>query len=338
MGQHSYRSVVTSVVERGVSSSTLPKVEPWVLFSTILASSMAFIDTSALNVALPAVQADLQATGTHLLWIVNAYLLMLAALILVGGSLGDRLGRKKVFVSGIGLFMIGSLACGVAPTTEFLIGARVVQGIGGAIMIPGSLAIITAAFEPSRRSQAIALWAATTTIVTIAGLILGGVLADAGLWRGVFLISLPLGVATLLALHFKVPESRNEETSGPIDYPGGVLAVLGLTGLTYSFISLPDLGFRDPRIYGTLGGGIMALVTFVVVEAVSNHPMMPLHLFKSRTFSGTNLLTLFLYAALGVGTLFLPLNLVRAQGYNQSAAGLADTFCPTARGAISLDR
>lgn len=158
MEQHPNRLiVVTNVVEQNVSSTTLPKVEPWVLFSTVLAFSMAFIDTSALNVALPAVQADLQATDTQLLWIVNAYLLMLAALILVGGSLGDRLGRKKVFIAGISLFIIGSLACGVAPTTEFLIAARVGQGIGGAIMIPGSLAIITAAFEPSRRSQAIGL-------------------------------------------------------------------------------------------------------------------------------------------------------------------------------------
>lgn len=302
----------------------MSKVERWVLFSTILGSSMAFIDASALNVALPALQNDLQANGVQLLWIVNAYLLMLAALILVGGSLGDKLGRKKVFMIGISLFMLASLACGFAPTTEFLIGARVVQGIGGAMMIPGSLAIITACFGPGRRGRAIGTWSAATTMVTVAGPVLGGFLADAGLWRGVFLLNLPLGIATLVVLYFKVPESRNEEIAGKIDYPGAVLATLGLVGLTYGFISLHDLGFGDPRIYGMLLGGIFALVACVIVEARSDHPMMPLHLFKSRTFSGTNLLTLFLYGALSVGTLFLSLNLVQAQGYSQSIAGLAD--------------
>lgn len=285
---------------------------------------MAFIDTSALNVALPALQDDLQASGVQLLWIVNAYLLMLAALILVGGSLGDRLGRKKVLMTGVSLFVLASLACGFAPTTEFLIGARVVQGVGGAMMIPGSLAIITASFDPNRRGQAIGTWAAATTIVTIAGPVLGGFLADARAWRGVFLINLPLGITTLLILHFKVPESC-EEDSGQIDYLGAVLATLGLAGATYGFISLPDLGFSDPRIYGILSGGIVALIACVVVEVRSDHPMIPLHLFKSRTFSGTNLLTLFLYAALSVVTFFFPLNLVQAQGYSQSIAGLADT-------------
>jgi EmrB/QacA subfamily drug resistance transporter len=313
------------IQQEKASSVVLPEIDRWVLFSTILASSMAFIDTSALNVALPALQDDLQASGVQLLWIVNAYLLMLAALILVGGSLGDKLGRKKVFMTGISLFVLASLACGFAPTTEFLIGARVVQGIGGAMMIPGSLAIITASFDPDRRGGAIGTWSAATTIVTVAGPVLGGLLADAGLWRGVFLINLPLGIATLLVLYFKVPESRNEEVSGQIDYLGAVLATLGLVGLTYGFISLPNLGFSDPRIYWTLIGGIVALVACVVVEARSDHPMMPLHLFKSRTFSGTNLVTLFLYGALSVSTFFLSLNLVQAQGYSQSVAGLADT-------------
>lgn len=313
------------MVEPGnVSTSVSPDVEKWVLFSTILGSSMAFIDTSALNVTLPALQRDLQASGTQLLWIVNAYLLMLAALILVGGSLGDKLGRKKVYMIGIGLFILASLACGFAPTTEFLIGARVAQGIGGAMMIPGSLAIITASFDVDRRGKAIGTWSAATTMVTIAGPVLGGILADAGLWRGVFLLNLPLGLTTLLILYFKVPESRDEE-SGQIDYPGAVLATFGLVGLTYGFISLPDFGFSDPRIYGTLSGGIIALVACVVVEARSDYPMMPLHLFKSRTFSGTNLLTLFLYGALSVSTFFLSLNLVQAQGYSQSIAGFADT-------------
>ena len=312
------------MVQQEFVSNSVQNVERWVLLSTILGSSMAFIDTSALNVALPALQRDLQASGAQLLWIVNAYLLMLAALILLGGSLGDKLGRKKVYMTGIGLFMLASLACGFASTTEFLIGARVVQGIGGAMMIPGSLAIITASIAPVRRSRAIGTWSAATTMVTVAGPVLGGILADAGLWRGVFLLNLPLGLITLLLLYFKVPESRNQE-SGQIDYPGAILATIGLVGLTYGSISLPDLGFSDPRIYGTLSCGIIALVACAIVELSSDHPMLPLYLFKSRTFSVTNLVTLFLYGALSVSTFFLSLNLVQAQGYSQSLAGLADT-------------
>ncbi len=233
------------IQQENVSSSVLPEVGRWVLISTILGSSMAFIDASALNVALPALQDDLQASGAQLLWIVNAYLVMLAALILVGGSLGDKLGRKKVFMTGISLFMLASLACGFAPTTEFLIGARVVQGIGGAMMIPGSLAIVTASFDSDQRGAAIGTWSAATTMVTVVGPVLGGFLADAGLWRGVFLINLPLGITTLLVLYFKVPESRNEEISGQIDYPGTVLATLGLVGvIPFCYISARFRAFR----------------------------------------------------------------------------------------------
>ena len=305
-------------------NSVLPEVGHWVLFSTILASSMAFIDSSALNVALPTLQEDLQTSGAQLLWIVNTYLLMLAALILVGGSLGDKLGRKKVFMLGISLFILASLACGFTPNIEFLLGARIAQGIGGAMMIPGSLAIITATFGPEHRGRAIGAWSAATTIVTIAGPVIGGCLADIGLWRGVFLINLPIGLTALLMLHFKVPESRNEAASHKIDYPGAILATLGLAGLTYGFIALPDLGLAHPCVFLSLLGGGIALVSCGWVEARSRHPMLPLHLFQSRTFSGANLLTLFLYGALNVGTFFLCLNLVQAQGYSQSVAGFAD--------------
>ncbi len=176
----------------------------WVLAGTILASSMAFIDGSALNVALPVIQSDLHATGEQLLWITNAYLLMLAALILIGGSLGDKLGRKRVFMGGITLFLLGSTASGATPGVDFLIGARFIQGIGGAAMIPGSLAIITTAFPAKERGQAIGTWSAATTIVTVAGPALGGFLAGNGLWRGVFFINLPIGFTALLILHFKI--------------------------------------------------------------------------------------------------------------------------------------
>jgi EmrB/QacA subfamily drug resistance transporter len=311
------------------SESALDRVDPnlgrWVLASTILASSMAFIDGSALNVALPAVQTALNASGALLLWVVNGYLLMLAALILVGGSLGDELGRKRVFMLGIALFMFASLLCGLAPTIEFLVAARVLEGIGGALMIPGSLAIISAFFPAGERGRAIGTWSAVTTIVTLAGPVLGGFLANAGLWRGVFLINLPVGLTALVVLYSKVPESRGDHAGGKIDWVGALLAVVGLAGLTYGILSAPDDGFQSPNVFASLAVGSAALVAFVIVEAQSAHPMMPLGLFRSHTFSGTNLLTLFLYGALNVGPFFLSLNLVQVQGYNLAVAGFAFT-------------
>ncbi len=320
---------------QAVSTRERPSTGHWVLFATILASSMAFIDGSALNVALPAVQAGLQATAAQLLWVVNGYLLMLAALILIGGSLGDELGRKKVFMLGIALFMLASLACGLAPTIKFLIGARVVEGIGGALMIPGSLAIITAFFRSDERGAAIGTWSAVTTIVTVAGPVLGGFLANFGFWRGVFFINVPLGIAALVALYQKVPESRDQQASGQIDYPGAILVAVGLAGLTYGFISAPGSGL-DALVATALGVGVIALAAFLVVEARRAHPMMPLGLFRSHTFSGTNLLTLFLYGALNVGPFFLSLNLVQAQGYNLAIAGFA--FTPFALTLAALSR
>jgi EmrB/QacA subfamily drug resistance transporter len=308
----------------------------WVLTATILASSMAFIDGTALNVAMPAIQAGLHASGEQLLWVANAYLLMLAALIPIGGSLGDVLGRKKVFALGIGLFMLSSLVCGIAPTIGFLIVARLIQGVGSALMIPGSLAIITAFFGPESRGKAIGTWSAFTTIVTVAGPILGGVLANAGFWRGVFLISFPLGALALVVLFLKVPESRDEKSSGRIDSLGAALLAVGLAGPTYGLLSAPDMGFADPRVFGTLIAGALALAAFLLVEARSAHPMIPLGLFSSRTFSGVNLLTFGLYGALSAGTFFLSLNMVQAQGYSMAAAGFA--FTPFALILTALSR
>jgi EmrB/QacA subfamily drug resistance transporter len=309
---------------------------PWVLTSTILASSMAFIDGSALNVALPAVQTGLHASGVQLLWVVNAYLLMLASLIPVGGSLGDVLGRRRIFAIGIALFVVASLVCGIAPSSGFLIGARLIQGAGSALMIPGSLSIITAFYSPDKRGRAIGTWAAATTIVTVAGPILGGVLAGAGLWRVVFLINLPLGIAALLVLLTKVPESRDERSSGRIDFLGAALLAAGLSGLTYGFISAPDDGFGDPRVIVALAVGVLALAAFIVVESRIGYPMIPLGLFFSRTFSGVNLLTFGLYGALSAGTFFLSLNLVQAQSYSMAVAGFA--FTPFALILTALSR
>ncbi|MGB3777027.1 MAG: MFS transporter [Tunicatimonas sp.] len=294
----------------------------WILASTILASSMAFIDSTALNVVLPSLQEDLEARGTDIFWILNAYLLMLAALILVGGALGDKLGRKRVFMVGIVIFVIASVACGLSPTVAALIIARGVQGLGGALMIPGSLSIISATFHAKEKGRAIGTWSAATTLVTVGGPILGGALGDAGLWRAIFYINVPLGLATLFVLATRVPESTDGSIDHRLDYAGAAAVVLGLALLTFGFLEIPELGFTWP-VYASLGAGTLALAAFVIIEQRSAHPMVPLGLFKNKTFTGANVLTFFLYGALAAALLFLTLNLVQVQGYSQLQAGLA---------------
>ena len=295
--------------------------------SVIMASAMAFIDSTALNVVLPSLQRDLNASGTDLFWILNAYLLILAALILVGGSLGDKLGRKKIFMIGILIFIIGSTACGLAPTVTYLIGFRLAQGVGGALMIPGSLSLLSSSIDEKERGKAIGTWSAITTVVTISGPVIGGALADAGLWRYIFFINVPIGLAAMLILHRHVAESRGEGNKNPsLDFPGVIAIALGLASLTFGFLRIPALGFNNWIVYLTLGLGIVLLITFIGIESKSRQPMMPLLLFSNRSFSGANLLTFFLYAGLGAGMLFLSLNLVQAQGYSQLESGL--TFLP----------
>lgn len=298
----------------------------WVLTSTILASAMAFIDSTALNVVLPALQKALNATGADLFWILNAYLLVLASLILVGGSLGDRLGRKKVFMTGIFVFIVGSAACGFAPDVRFLVGFRVLQGIGGALMIPGSLSLLSSSIDEKERGRAIGTWSAISTVVTMGGPILGGALADAGLWRYIFFINVPIGLIVLLILSRKVGETRDAEAGEALDLPGVLSIALGLAALTFCFLRWPALGLHRFPIWGSLVLGLLLLVLFIIIEARSRHPMMPLFLFSNKTFSAVNALTFFLYAGLGAGMLFLSLNLVQAQGYSQLESGL--TFLP----------
>jgi EmrB/QacA subfamily drug resistance transporter len=292
-----------------------------VLAAAVLGSSMAFIDQSALNVALPALQADLQASGAQLIWVVNSYNLLLASLMLAGGSLGDRLGRRRTFMVGIGLFGLASLGCGLSSSASFLVGARALEGVGGALMVPGSLSLITTFYPRDRRGGAIGTWAAATTITTVAGPLLGGLLAQAGLWRGVFFINLPLAAAALLLL-WRVPERGGGE-GGRVDWAGAALVTLSLAGLAYGLIAAPAAGFYAPRAYGPLAGGAAALAGFVLLQRRISQPLVRLDLFASRTFLGTNLLTLFLYGALAAYALFLPLVLVQAQGYRESQAGLA---------------
>lgn len=302
--------------------------EFWVLVATILPSSMGFISTSGLDAASPALQADLGITSADLFWIINIYALFLSALILVGGSLGDHYGRKRVFIGGIGLFTLASLACGFAPNSDVLIALRAIQGVGAALMVPGSLAILTVSFPPERRGQAIGTWSTFSAVTSVLGAPLGGWIAGQGdaFWRLVFFVNIPFGIIALLVLLRYVPESRDDEASKQLDYAGALLATFGLGGLTYGFLQAPSYGFDDPRILVSLIGGLAACIGFVVVEARSDHPMMPLGLFKSRTFSGANLLTLFLYGALRIVPFFLILNLVQVQGYPQSIAGF--TFLP----------
>lgn len=297
----------------------------WTMFSTILATSMAFIDGSALNVILPSLQKDLEASGIDLFWVLNSYLLMLAALIILGGSLGDKLGRVKIFKLGILIFTIGSALCGFSQDIYQLIIFRTIQGVGGAFMIPGSLSIISAVFTKEEKGKAIGTWSAVTTIVTVCGPVLGGALADIGLWRFIFFINLPLGLLSVVVLHFKVPESR-ESGSSKVDWTGAIILVLSLAALTFGFLEMPEWGASHPVVIISLVVGLVSLVAFVIVEKRVAEPMIPLSLFKNKTFSGVNLLSFFLYAGMGAMMLFLSLNIIQIQGYSQLQAGL--TFLP----------
>lgn len=309
----------------------------WVMVSAILASAMAFIDGTALNVVLPSLQQSLKASGSDLFWVLNAYLLMLASLILIGGALGDRIGRKKVFMAGIAIFIAGSAACGFASSVTLLVIFRLLQGVGGALMIPGSLSLISSSIDEKQRGKAIGTWSAFTTVVTVGGPILGGALADAGLWRYIFFINIPIGLIALLILGLRVDEIKDEEDPvQSIDFPGAIVIVLSLAILTFGFLRIPAVGFNNPEVLGSLSAGLLLLLLFIYIEHKSRYPMMPLKLFASATFSGANLLTFFLYAGLGAGMLFLSLNPVQVQGYSQLQSGL--TFLPFTILMISIAR
>ena len=295
---------------------------PWILAATIIGSSMAFIDGTVVNVALPQIQSSLGATAVDAQWVVEAYALMLAALILVGGSLGDHYGRKRVFLLGVALFASSSVWCGLAPNPGQLIAARAVQGVGGALMVPGSLAIISAAFEEERRGKAIGTWSGFSGITAALGPVLGGYLVENVSWRAAFLINVPLAVVVVLISLRHVPESRDPDAAR-LDFPGAILATSGLGGIVYALIESNVSGFDDTKVLASLILGALALVAFVFVERRSREPMMPLGLFKSRNFSGANLLTLLLYAGLGGSLYFLPFVLIQVHGYSATAAGSA---------------
>lgn len=285
----------------------------WVLAATILGSAMAFIDTTVVNVALPVMQRDLHADVGGAQWIIDAYLLVLSALILAGGSLGDRLGRVRVFGTGVAVFAAASLWCGMAPSIAQLIAARALQGAGAALLVPGSLSIITATFPREERGRAIGTWSALTSLSIIAGPLLGGVLVQTISWRAVFLINAPIAAVVLWILWRRIDAKRDVQ-DGAIDWLGTALVTLGLGGVTYALI-------ERTWIAGILGA--IALIAFPFVERRVSNPIVPFSLFRSRTFSGANLLTLFLYAALSAATFLLPFNFIQVQGYSPAEAGAA---------------
>jgi EmrB/QacA subfamily drug resistance transporter len=290
----------------------------WVLAATILGSSMVFIDGTVVNVALPALQTALNATVTDVQWVVEAYALFLAALLLVGGSLGDLYGRRKVFVVGVTLFAGASAGCGFAPDIRMLIAARGLQGVGGALLVPGSLALISSSFCMEERGRAIGTWSGFTAMTAALGPVLGGWLIEHLSWRWVFFINLPLAVLVVVISLARVPESRDEEMVQRLDGWGAALATVGLCGITFALIEAGRGGERA-LVAGVVG--VLALACFFVVESRSSAPMLPLDLFRSRSFTGANLMTLFLYGALGAVLFFLPLDLIQVQHYTATEAG-----------------
>jgi len=305
------------------SSFCEPAARPWVLATTILASSMVFIDGTVTNVALPALQLEFNASAADVQWVIESYALLLAALLLVGGSAGDRFGRRRVFAIGVGLFAIASLWCGIAGSVDMLIYARAVQGVGGALLVPGSLALISASFPEDIRGKAIGTWSGYTAITTALGPVIGGFLIEHLSWRYIFFINLPLALAVLVLTFRYVPESRNTQAPARLDWPGAVFVSVALGGLVYALVEAPSRTWKDPAVAGALGLSVVALAAFVLAETRHPSPMLPFALFRSWNFSGANLLTLFLYAALGGSLFFLPLNLIQVQAYSAMAAGAA---------------
>jgi EmrB/QacA subfamily drug resistance transporter len=294
----------------------------WVLVATVLGSGMAALDATVVGIALPRIGKDFHAGVSTLQWMVTAYTLTLAAFLLLGGTLGDRYGRRRVFVIGVVWFAIASAGCAAAPTAPTLIAARALQGIGAALLTPGSLAILQSSFEPADRSRAIGAWSGLGALANAAGPIVGGYLLSVGSWRLVFLLNLPLALAVLVVTRRHVPESRDSSVTGRIDVPGAVWAVLALSTLIYALIEAPAAGWGSAAVIGCLAVGLVAAVSFVITERRSAAPMLPPSMFIARQFAATNGVTFLMYGALG-GTLFLlPVVLQQVAGYSPLGAGL----------------
>lgn len=295
---------------------------PWIVAATVLASSMVFIDSSAVNLALPVIQTELHATIADSQWIIEAEALFLSSLILVGGSLGDYYGRRRIFLYGTIGFTAASILCAAAANATQLVVARGVQGVASALLTPGSLAILGASFDEKQRGQAIGIWSSFTAIAGVAGPLLGGLIVQHASWRWIFLINIPIAVATVAITLRWVAESRDPNHSGRLDWAGASLATLSLLAIVYALISAGVKSWTPPITACFVLGFILG-AAFFIVEAKSPEPMMPLSLFSSRTFSAVNLETLLLYAALGGATFLLPFNLILVQRYTPTAAGAA---------------
>jgi EmrB/QacA subfamily drug resistance transporter len=294
----------------------------WLVTATVLASGMAFLDATAVQVALPSIGREFGSSLSGLQWIVNGYTLALAALILLGGSLGDRYGRRRVFLIGVAWFAVASLICGVAQNTGQLVAARVLQGVGGALLTPGSLALIQASFRAQDRAKAIGLWSALGGIAGLVGPFLGGLLVDLASWRLVFLINVPLALVIVGVAGRHVPESRDSARHGRFDYLGAVLGVLALGGITYALIAAENTFLRADVLI-TAAVGVGAAIAFVVHERRVRDPMLPPRLFADRQFTGANIATFVIYGALGGFGFFLVLQLQNVLGYGATAAGAA---------------
>ena len=284
---------------------------------------MAFIDATVVNVALPALQADLAATITQVQWVIEAYALFLGALILVGGSLGDQIGRKRVFLAGVVFFTGASICCGLAASAPALIAGRGLQGIGAAFLVPGSLAIISAAFDAADRGRAIGTWSGFSAMTAAIGPVTGGWLIEHVSWRAVFFLNVPLAVMVVVLSWRFMDESRDPSRTARIDWGGAALAVLGLGGVVFALLEWPTRGAGDPFVLAAMLIGTLSLALFVAVERRTANPMLPLELFRSRTFTLANLLTFLLYAALSAIFFLVPMNLIQVQGYSATAAGAA---------------
>ena len=295
----------------------------WVIAATVLGSGIAMLDATVVGIALPSINRTFHGNVGTLQWVVTGYSLTLAAFLLLGGSLGDRYGRKRIFSFGIAWFAIASAACGVAPTSLFLIVARIVQGVGGALLTPGSLAIIQASFREEDRSRAIGAWSGLGGVASAAGPLVGGYLLAVASWRWVFFINLPVAAFVLVMTARHVPETRDPSTAGKVDSTGAALAVLFLAGLTYGLIEGPTRGWTDPLVLGALVLAVVAGPAFLVLEHRRAHPMLPLDLFRSRQFTGANAVTFAVYGALGGALFLLPIELQLVAGYSPLESGLA---------------
>ncbi|HYQ78037.1 MAG TPA: MFS transporter [Solirubrobacterales bacterium] len=295
------------------------------LIATILGSTVVFLDSTVVNVALPAISDGLDVGLAGQQWVVEAYTLALVSLLLVGGSLGDQFGRRRIFVIGLVGFGFTSVLCAISPTSEFLIGARALQGITGALLVPGSLAIVASTFEGEARGKAVGTWTAWTGIATVIGPAGGGALIGFTSWRAIFWVNIPLIAATVMLTLHSVQESRDEDAFLGIDWAGIALSAIGLGAPTFALIEQPARGWSDPVVWGTMALGILCFALFVVREATARHPMLPLGLFRIRNFWVTNLTTLATYAGLIGGLFFVGLYLQQVVGYSPLEAGLATT-------------